>query len=42
LDCKIFVLAFITVFKRDGVNQEGEATTSAFLGNNEPVPNEQK
>lgn len=32
LDCKIFFLALYTVFNRDGVNQEGEATSSPFWG----------
>lgn len=35
LDCKIFFLALYIVFKRSGVNQEGEATTVPFLGNDE-------
>ncbi|MBU3207619.1 sugar transferase [Clostridium algidicarnis] len=34
LDCKIFLLALYTVFNRNGVNQEGEATTSPFSGDN--------
>lgn len=34
LDCKIFFLALYTVFNRNGVNQEGEATASTFLGDN--------
>ena len=34
LDIKIFFLTFYKIFKRDGINQEGEATMEAFNGNN--------
>lgn len=35
LDCKIFFLAILTVLKREGVNQSGEATSAPFLGNHD-------
>jgi len=34
LDCKIILLTFKKVFKKEGVNKEGQATTEAFNGNN--------
>ncbi len=35
LDCKIFFLAIYTVLKRNGINQDGEATSNPFVGNEE-------
>lgn len=34
LDCKIILLTFKKVFKKEGINKEGQATTEAFNGNN--------
>jgi len=34
LDCKIVLLTFKKVFKKEGINKEGQATTEAFNGNN--------
>lgn len=34
LDIKIIFLTIITVFKREGVNEPGEATMTEFMGNN--------
>lgn len=34
LDFKIILLTFKKVFKKEGVNKEGQATTEAFNGNN--------
>lgn len=34
LDCKIIFLTFKKVFKKEGINKEGQATTEAFNGNN--------
>lgn len=33
-DCKVFFTTFKKVFKSEGVNQEGQATTEAFNGEN--------
>lgn len=40
LDCKIFITALYIVFKRQGINQEGAATVTPFLGVNEQKINE--
>jgi sugar transferase EpsL len=32
LDCKIIMKTFISVFKREGINQPGQATASEFMG----------
>lgn len=34
LDCKILLLTVKKVFKKEGINKEGQATTEAFNGNN--------
>lgn len=34
LDCKIIFLTFKKVFKKEGINKEGQATTEVFNGNN--------
>lgn len=34
LDAKIFFLTFYKIFKRDGINQEGESTVEDFDGSN--------
>lgn len=34
LDCKIVFLTVKKVFKKEGINKEGQATTEAFNGNN--------
>ncbi|WP_312172726.1 sugar transferase [Chryseobacterium sp.] len=34
LDCKIVLLTVKKVFKKEGINKEGQATTEAFNGNN--------
>jgi undecaprenyl phosphate N,N'-diacetylbacillosamine 1-phosphate transferase len=34
LDCKIIFLTFKKVFKKEGINKEGQATTESFDGNN--------
>lgn len=34
LDCKIVLLTFKKVFKKEGINKVGQATTEAFNGNN--------
>ena len=34
LDCKIVLLTIKKVFKKEGINKEGQATTEAFNGNN--------
>ena len=34
LDFKIFILTFSKLFKRDGINKEGMATTVRFNGSN--------
>ena len=34
LDIKILFLTVYKVFKRDGINQEGNATIEKFTGNN--------
>ena len=34
LDCKIFLLTLKKVFKKEGINKAGQATTEAFNGNN--------
>lgn len=34
-DCKILLATIIKVFKRDGINQQGEATMEVFKGNGE-------
>ncbi|EPB8187138.1 sugar transferase [Clostridium perfringens] len=34
LDLKIFFLTIYKIFKRDGINQEGEATSESFNGSN--------
>ncbi|MDM0497551.1 sugar transferase [Clostridium perfringens] len=34
LDLKIFFLTFYKIFKRDGINQEGEVTSEYFNGSN--------
>lgn len=34
LDCKIILLTFKKVFKKEGINKAGQATTEAFNGNN--------
>lgn len=34
LDCKIVLLTFKKVFKKEGINKEGQATTEVFNGNN--------
>ena len=34
LDCKIVLLTFKKVFKKEGINKEVQATTEAFNGNN--------
>ncbi|KPH75930.1 sugar transferase [Oceanobacillus caeni] len=39
LDIKIFFLTFYTVFKREGINQEGYATREEFLGSKEDQKN---
>lgn len=33
-DLKVFLMTFKKVFKREGINKEGQATTEAFNGNN--------
>ncbi|MGE4514691.1 MAG: sugar transferase [Chryseobacterium sp.] len=34
MDCKIVILTFKKVFKKEGINKQGQATTEAFNGNN--------
>lgn len=34
MDCKIVIFTFKKVFKKEGVNKEGQATTEVFNGNN--------
>jgi Sugar transferases involved in lipopolysaccharide synthesis len=34
LDCEIIFLTFKKVFKKEGINKEGQATTEVFNGNN--------
>ncbi|WP_089998874.1 sugar transferase [Chryseobacterium taichungense] len=34
MDCKIIFLTFKKVFKKEGINKEGQATTEAFNGSN--------
>ncbi len=34
MDCKIVILTFKKVFKKEGINKEGQATTEMFNGNN--------
>ena len=33
LDCKIFILTFLKVFKREGINSGSNVTMSSFKGN---------
>lgn len=35
LDCKILWLTFLKVIKRDGINQDGQATMASFEGSND-------
>ncbi|SDH79999.1 Sugar transferase involved in LPS biosynthesis (colanic, teichoic acid) [Chryseobacterium taeanense] len=34
MDCKIVIFTFKKVFKKEGINKEGQATTEVFNGNN--------